>query len=232
VAFAPGVATLNAQNSCLNMPGLAQPMHVMCRCCAARLLPTHHKLTYDLICLLQINRCVRCNPLGTYSLNPIVQCQSCPAGGTCLKGLLVPSEGFFSYSPFVPQILRCPLQGGCLGNSNSNPVDVQGLMQVSEGAGGKVTHGSSSSRRQLLRRLLQAVAAGQTANGSSSSSSSEEAQAHAPVQLTPRNAALFQYLSLLSDKWTADRTDGVPVLADLSYAQLLVGWRDLQCSPG
>ncbi|WIA36113.1 hypothetical protein OEZ86_007463 [Tetradesmus obliquus] len=89
---------------------------------------------------MTINRCVRCNPLGTYSLNPTMQCQSCPAGGVCLKGLLAPSEGFFSYNPF--------------------------------------------------------------------------------------------YLSLLSEQWTADPTDGVPVLADISYGRLLEGWQALQCSPG
>jgi hypothetical protein len=164
----------------------------------------------------QINRCVRCNPLGTYSLNPNVQCQSCPAGGNCLKGLLIPSEGFFSYNPFVPQILRCPLQGGCLGDSSSNMDEVQGLMQKS----------AASSGRRLLRQLLA------TANATGSSSGSEQAQAQPEVRLSARNAALFQYLELLSEKWTADATNGVPVLADVSYAQLLDGWRDLQCSPG
>jgi hypothetical protein len=181
--------------------------------------------------LLQINRCVRCNPLGTYSLNPNVQCQSCPAGGTCLKGLLVPSEGFFSYSPFVPQILRCPLQGGCLGDSNLNEGWVPELKQLSAEDGANVTPGSDSRRQLLrlqLRRLLQAAAE----TDSSSSSSVEQAPSQAPVRLTARNAALFQYLGLLSDKWTGDPTDGVPVLADVSYGQLLNGWRDLQCSPG
>jgi hypothetical protein len=178
---------------------------------------------------------VRCNPLGTYSLNPNVQCQSCPAGGTCLKGLLVPSEGFFSYNPFVPQILRCPLQGGCLGDSNLNSAEVQSLMQLSETSGEAMQGSSISNGRRLLlrlqlRQLLQAAAAGSSSN--ETGSSSQQAQAQPPITLSARNAALFQYLSLLSDKWTSDPIDGVPVLSDVSYGQLLKGWRDLQCSPG
>jgi hypothetical protein len=184
--------------------------------------------------LLQTNRCVRCNPLGTYSLNPNVQCRSCPAGGTCLNGLLVPSEGFFSYNPFVPQILRCPLHGGCLGDSNSNAAQAQELMQLSAVDEARdLTQKSDSSQRRLLRmqlrRLLQAAAAAETGI---SSSSSEQASSQAPVRLSARNAALFQCLGLLSDKWTGDPTDGVPVLAGVSYGRLLDGWRDLQCSPG
>lgn len=179
---------------------------------------------------MQINRCVRCNPLGTYSLNPTMQCQSCPAGGVCLKGLLAPSEGFFSYNPFVPQILRCPLQGGCLGDLNSNlnsdlnSAEVQPLMQQAHASG------SSSGRRLLLRRLLQAAAA--AAQSSNETGSSSGGQAEPPVRLSARNAALLQYLSLLSEQWTADPTDGVPVLADISYGRLLEGWQALQCSPG
>jgi hypothetical protein len=68
---------------------------------------------------LQINRCVRCSANGTYSLNPFtnetIGCQPCPNGGLCQNGLLAPRIGYFSYNPFVPQILPCPLKGACTG---------------------------------------------------------------------------------------------------------------------
>jgi hypothetical protein len=69
---------------------------------------------------LQINRCVRCSANGTYSLNPFtnetIGCQPCPNGGLCQNGLLAPRSGYYSYNPFVPQILPCPLKGACTGS--------------------------------------------------------------------------------------------------------------------
>lgn len=68
---------------------------------------------------------MRCSANGTYSLNPFtnetIGCQPCPNGGLCQNGLLMPRSGYYSYNPFVPQILPCPLKGACTG---SRTVDV------------------------------------------------------------------------------------------------------------
>lgn len=57
------------------------------------------------VCYMQINRCVRCAKSGTFSLHPNQSCQPCVPGGLCSKGLLQPQEGFWSYNPFVPQVI-------------------------------------------------------------------------------------------------------------------------------
>ena len=74
------------------------------------LLPLVHYVV-----LLQVNRCVRCANSGTFSLNPNKSCQPCVLGGNCTKGLLQPAEGYYMHSPFVPQVLPCPLLGACVG---------------------------------------------------------------------------------------------------------------------
>lgn len=92
---------------------------------------------------LQINRCVRCSANGTYSLNPFtnetIGCQPCPNGGLCQNGLLVPRSGYYSYNPFVPQVLPCPLKGACTGKRAGrglSPAAVQELQRLSLGVSG------------------------------------------------------------------------------------------------
>lgn len=138
----------------------------------------------------------------------------------------MPTEGFFSWNPFVPQILACPLKGACQAGPAAQQSDVQALMDKALRARGR---SSSRTRRRLQRRLLQAAAESASGDGSNSSGSGAQPQQLIP---TPRTWALFGYENMIANAWTADPTDGVPVLADIDYQQLLAGWHALQCSPG
>lgn len=106
---------------------------------SSMLIPSLLMVIAAAFCTVQINRCVRCSANGTYSLNPFtnetIGCQPCPNGGLCQNGLLVPRSGWYSYNPFVPQILPCPLKGGCMGGRRiAGGLSMSALQQLQQKA--------------------------------------------------------------------------------------------------
>jgi hypothetical protein len=62
--------------------------------------------------------CVRCG-LGTYSFDPAVPCKQCPEHADCPGGnVLNLAADFWRVDNISATILRCPVQGLCLGGQN------------------------------------------------------------------------------------------------------------------
>lgn len=193
---------------------------------------------------------MRCAESGTFSLHPDRPCQPCVPGGLCSKGLLQPQEGFWSFNPFVPQIIPCPLKGACADRPISS-AQLSALMpgatllqqeqqQATVGAQHAQQHELSPQRQNSTgvhaargrRQLLQSKPAGAgTPLNSSGSISGSEDPAKQPAELS-RTAALQQYSRQLSDLITYDPEEGPFRLYNASYGTLLHNWQQLQCNKG
>lgn len=151
---------------------------------------------------------MRCSANGTYSLNPFtnetIGCQPCPTGGLCQNGLLVPRSGYYSYNPFVPQILPCPLKGACVGGRRSG----RGI--------------SPSALRELQRQILgvssgansgAAAAAGSQASNNRPAASSNWAR-YGPMEYGPDwGGNRRRLLQLLMGQAESPSGEGAPASA-------------------
>jgi hypothetical protein len=162
---------------------------------------------------MQVNRCIRCGP-GTFSLHPNISCQPCiTPGGSCTDGLLLPADGYYMPSPFVPQLLRCPLTGACAGHVLQGATDQQ-MQSI------LLAFVNGTSHRPHLQRMLQA--SNRTARQEGVESKSE----------VERSEALLWYSRLLGNALMQEPTDGPPLLLDVPYQAILDEFQSLQCATG
>lgn len=74
--------------------------------------------------------CYRC-PAGTFSLDPVQPCNSCPAQATCLGGFeMVPLPGFWRPDPMKNLFLACPNPDACLGSPSAESISLAGICAV------------------------------------------------------------------------------------------------------
>jgi hypothetical protein len=175
--------------------------------------------------------------------------QPCPSGGHCQSGLLIPRSNYYSYNPWVPQIMPCPLKGACAGGQRSarglprqlvREPQRQTLGVPGPGGGAGLAPGGADAgeaRRRQQRRLAQqdlaqpsAAAADQQRQRKGAQEQPQQQQQEQPV--LSRRQALLGFDLTLAQLWTNDSSPGLPLLEGVSYAALLDAWHRLQCNPG